>query len=58
MLYAFLEPLEYSEQGRHEAQKSNRWTDLNPTTGERGTWLQATGKNGSVKSPVISAEWN
>ena len=44
--------------GQHEAQKSNRWTDLNPTTGERGTWLQATGKNGSVKSPVISAEWN
>ena len=44
--------------GQHEAQKSNRWTDLNPTTGERGTWLQATGKNGSVNSPVISAEWN
>ena len=44
--------------GQHEAQKSNRWTDLNPTTGERGTWIQATGKNGSVNSPVISAEWN
>ena len=44
--------------GQHEAQKSNRWTDLNPTTGERGTWLQATGKNGSVESPVISGEWN
>ena len=44
--------------GQHEAQKSNRWTDLNPTTGERGTWLQATGKNGSKDSPVISAEWN
>lgn len=44
--------------GQHEAQKSNRWTDLNPTTGEKGTWLQATGKNGSVESPVISAEWN
>ena len=44
--------------GQHEAQKSNRWTDLNPTTGERGTWLQATGKNGSVERPVISGEWN
>ena len=44
--------------GQHEAQKSNRWTDLNPTTGEKGTWLQATGKNGSKDSPVISAEWN
>ncbi len=46
------------ENGQYEAQQSNRWTDLNPTTGERGTWLQATGKNGSVNSPVISAEWN
>ena len=46
------------ENGQYEAQKSNRWTDLNPTTGERGTWIQATGKNGSVNSPVISAEWN
>ena len=46
------------ENGQYEAQKSNRWTDLNPTTGERGTWLQATGKNGSVNSPVISAQWN
>ena len=46
------------ENGQYEAQQSNRWTDLNPTTGERGTWIQATGKNGSVNSPVISAEWN
>ena len=46
------------ENGQYEAQQSDRWTDLNPTTGERGTWLQAPGKNGSVKSPVISAEWN
>ena len=46
------------ENGQFEAQKSNRWTDLNPVTGERGTWIQATGKNGSVNSPVISAEWN
>ena len=44
--------------GQHEAQKNTLWTDLNPTTGERGTWIQATGKNGSVNSPVISAEWN
>lgn len=46
------------ENGQYETQQSNRWTDLNPTTGERGTWIQATGKNGSVNSPVISAEWN
>ena len=46
------------ENGQYEAQKSNRWTDLNPTTGERGTWIQATGKNGSVNSPVVSAQWN
>ena len=44
--------------GQHEAQKSKRTTDLNPTTGERGTLLTVTGKNGSVESPVISAEWN
>ena len=44
--------------GQHEAQKSNRWTDLNPTTGEKCEFIQATGKNGSVNSPVISAEWN
>lgn len=46
------------ENGQYEAQQSNRWTDLNPTTGERGTWIQATGKNGSVNSPVVSAQWN
>ena len=44
--------------GQHEAQKANWCTDLNPTTGERGTLLQATGKNGSVVSPVISGKWN
>ena len=46
------------ENGQYEAQQSNRWTDLNPTTGEKGTWIQATGKNGSVYSPVVSAQWN
>lgn len=44
--------------GQHEAQKSNRWTDINPTTGVKGEWLQATGANGSVESPVISGQWN
>lgn len=44
--------------GQHEAQKSNRWTDINPATGVKGDWLQATGKNGSVESPVISEYWN
>ena len=46
------------ENGQYEAQKSNRWTDLNPTTGEKCEFIQVTGKNGSVNSPVISAEWN
>ena len=44
--------------GQHEAQKSNRWTDINPATGVQGEWIQATGKNGSVESPVISGQWN
>ena len=44
--------------GQHEAQKSNRWTDLNPTTGEKCEFIQVTGKNGSVNSPVVSAQWN
>lgn len=44
--------------GQHEAQKSNRWTDINPATGVKGEWIQATGKNGSVESPVISEYWN
>ena len=46
------------ENGQYEAQKSNRWTDLNPTTGEKCEFIQVTGKNGSVNSPVISAQWN
>ncbi len=46
------------ENGQYEAQQSNRWTDLNPTTGEKCEFIQVTGKNGSVNSPVISAEWN
>ena len=46
------------ENGQYEAQKSNRWTDLNPTTGEKCEFIQVKGKNGSVNSPVISAEWN
>ena len=44
--------------GQNEAQKSNRWTDINPATGEKGEWIQATGANGSVESPVISEYWN
>ncbi len=44
--------------GQNEAQKSNRWTDINPATGEKGEWIQATGKDGSVESPVISEYWN
>ena len=46
------------ENGQYEAQQSNRWTDLNPTTGEKCEFIQATGKNGSVNSPVVSAQWN
>lgn len=43
--------------GQNEAQQSNRGTDLNPTTGEKGVSIKVTGKNGSVNSPVITAEW-
>ena len=53
----YINPTSTLDDGTAEVQQSNRWTDLNPTTGERGTWLQATGKNGSVYSPVLSPVW-
>ena len=53
----YINPTSTLDDGTAEVQQSNRWTDLNPTTGERGTWLQATGKNGSVYSPVLSPAW-
>ncbi len=53
----YINPTSTLDDGTAEVQQSNRWTDLNPTTGERGTWLQATGKNGSVNSPVLAPYW-
>lgn len=41
--------------GQNEVQQAKNWTDLNPATGEQGTWLQATGKNGSVNCPALGA---
>jgi len=48
-------PTSYLDDGSCEVQTSNRWTDLNPRTDEKGTWLQVKGKDGSVNSPVLSA---
>lgn len=50
-------PTSTLDDGRAEVQQSNRWTDINPETGVQGEFLQVTGKNGSVNSPVISAQW-
>ena len=52
-----LNPTSTLDDGTAEVQTSNRWTDLNPETGERGEWLQVTGADGSVTSPVVSAQW-
>lgn len=53
----YINPTSVLDNGQTEVQQSNRWTDINPTTGEKGEWIQATGANGSVNSPVISAQW-
>lgn len=44
--------------GTPEVQTMNRWTDINPTTGEAGTFIQVTGKNGSVNSMALDADWD
>lgn len=44
--------------GQNEAQQSNKWTDLNPETGEQGTFIQVKGINGSVYSPVLGKNNN
>jgi|GEM_PF-2546728 len=47
------------DDGSPEVQTSNRYTDYNPTTGVTGSWLQVTGENGYVVSPVVSyPTWN
>ena len=53
----YVNPTSTLDDGSAEVQTSNRWTDLNPETGERGEWLQVTGADGSVTSPVVSAQW-
>ena len=53
----YVNPTSTLDDGTAEVQVSNRWTDLNPETGERGEWLQVTGEDGSVNSPVVSAQW-
>ncbi len=53
----YVNPTSTLDDGTAEVQTSNRWTDLNPETGERGEWIQVTGENGSVNSPVVSAQW-
>ena len=53
----YVNPTSTLDDGTAEVQVSNRWTDLNPETGERGEWLQVTGADGSVNSPVVSAQW-
>lgn len=51
-------PTSKLDNGASEVQKSNRRTDLNPVTGEKGTFIQVTGKNGKVDSPVCVPAWN
>lgn len=55
----YINPTSKLDDGRAEVQQSNRWTDIDPAagTGEHGDWIQATGVNGSVNSPVISKQW-
>ncbi|MBR5715085.1 MAG: DUF4957 domain-containing protein [Bacteroidales bacterium] len=53
----YVNPTSTLDDGTAEVQTSNRWTDLNPETGVRGEWLQVTGADGSVNSPVVSAQW-
>lgn len=51
-------PTDTDNDGYIQVQTSNRWTDLNPTTHEKGTWIQVKGRNGSVNAPVITKKWN
>lgn len=45
------------DNGLPQVQVHNRWTDLDPETGEYGEWLLVKGKNGSDKSPILSAAY-
>lgn len=53
----YVNPTSTLDDGTAEVQVSNRWTDLNPRTGEKGTWLQVAGKDGDVNAPVLSPSW-
>ncbi len=54
---AYINPTSTLDDGTAEVQQSNRWTDINPETGVKGEWIQVTGDNGSVNSPVLSSAW-
>ncbi len=53
----YVNPTSTLDDGTAEVQTSNRYTDLDPETGEHGDFIQVTGDNGSVDSPVLSAAW-
>ncbi|MCR5394447.1 MAG: hypothetical protein K6E86_03550 [Bacteroidales bacterium] len=53
----YINPTSVLDDGTAEVQASNRWTDLNPRTDEKGTWLQVAGQDGDVYAPVISSAW-
>ena len=53
----YINPTSTLADGTAEVQTSNRSTDLDPRTGEKGTFIQVTGTktNAGVNSPVLSA---
>ena len=53
----YINPTSTLDDGTAEVQTSNRWTDINPRTGEKGEWIQVKGQDGDVNAPVLSAAW-
>lgn len=53
----YVNPTSTLDDGTAEVQVSNRWTDLNPRTGERGEFIQVAGKDGDKNAPVLSPDW-
>ncbi len=53
----YVNPTSTLNDGTAEVQTSNRWTDINPRTGEKGEWIQVKGQDGDVNAPVLSAAW-
>ncbi len=55
----YVNPNSTLDDGTAEVLFSNRWTNLDPATGDIGdgtNWIQVTGKNGSANSPVINPQ--